>query len=102
MDAGIAHLFMNPNLGGTEQPYEAHADAMISGLNTRDMAFGRARLVAAQDRGTPVNRSRGFFDEVRVATTYDQVAPTMPEPGASLPLLAASLALLSGRRRKHD
>lgn len=88
-----AYLYLNPTLGETPLTTSAiHSFTISSGspLTT----FDRVRLEIGSDGGN-------FIDEVRLGTTFADVAPVIPESHAGA-LLLGSLACLFARRRRPE
>jgi hypothetical protein len=91
---GSIHLFINPLLGS--EPSVVDADASITGLNSANMSFNNIQLSPLGSE-TPTGRSQGYFDEIRIGTTFQAVA--IPEP-AAVGLLGLSGMLLMRRARR--
>ena len=83
-----AHYWINPDISA--EPSTAVADNGAGGTNFRAFAFDRMRLGSFGSQGT--------FDEIRLGTSFGDVAP-IPEPTSAL-LVSTSLMIALGRRRR--
>lgn len=84
-------LYMNPTVGATE-PGTASADI----ISASSFQINKLDLAAGFTSGTNTT-ARGWFDEIRIGTTYADVTP-VPEPTTGV-LIGAGIALLAILRR---
>jgi hypothetical protein len=92
---GTIHLFIDPDL--SSEPELSSAAAVITGRSSSQMPFDRIRI-EAPPVGTDTTQSRGYFDEIRVGTSWASVTP-IPEP-AALGAVGLSGMLLMRRVRR--
>ena len=86
-------LYVNPTPGGTE-PVTAGAD--ITSLAS--FQINRLDIAAGYTTGGASTTAKGWFDEIRMGTTYADVTP-IPEP-STMALFGGAAALLLLRRRR--
>lgn len=86
-----AYLWVNPSLAS--EPLISNADATTTAGN---FSFNRIRPFAGNETAQGA-RAEGFFDEIRMGTTFRDVAP-IPEPSAVVALISG-LGLFLRRRR---
>ena len=75
MDTSTSHFWINPSLGGIP-PSDASAFNGAGGTGFTAFTFDRIRL-------GKFNAGSGYLDEIRIGTTFDDVAP-VPEPSTWL------------------
>jgi len=90
LDAGSAHLFINPDLDS--EPALGTADAELTGLTTTDMPFDTIEPRQGETSSGPANR----YDEIRLADNFAG-AVGVPEP-ASIALLGLGGLMMLRRR----
>ena len=84
----VAHYWVNPDISA--EPSTVDAANGSGGTNFRAFAFDSMRLGSFGSQGT--------FDEIRLGTTFGDVAP-VPEPTSAL-LIGSGLMMALGRRRR--
>lgn len=88
----VAYLWINPALG--PEPAIGTAQATATG----DWGFNRIRPFAGNPNATSEQvGAQGYFDEIRIGTTWEAVA--VPEPSSMALLVLGGLALLRLRRK---
>ncbi len=90
MVSGIAHFWLDPSLSGT--PTDASAFNGAGGTSFTAFAFDSVRLGKFGD-------GSGYLDEIRIGTTYADIAP-IPEPSTVALLFGGLGALVLMRRRR--
>jgi len=94
----VIRLYLNPSPnGGTPDPSSA-----IAVLDTQNLAFGSVNTLGAIGVYAYDFETEWAFDELRIGTTFGDVAPTTaPEPSAAMLMLGA-MGMLQLMRRKRD
>lgn len=86
----IASFALDPYAAPTEADFNAAAVSITSANNLDQATFDTLSF----------HGSRSNFDEIRLATTYDEVLVGVPEP-ATLAMGLVGLTLIAGRRRRR-
>lgn len=87
-----AYLWVNPTLGLEPDIAAANVTLTSANLNPVGESMNRVRI---QQGGSADN---AIIDEIRLGTTWEDVAPVVPEPGTAA-LISVGLAVLGMRRR---
>ncbi|MCX7722304.1 MAG: hypothetical protein N2379_04500, partial [Verrucomicrobiae bacterium] len=98
-----AYMWLNPSL--TSEPLTNAPDVVVSYAGTpgyeRDYWFDTLRLFAG-NWNSVVGYGAADIDEIRVGTTYGDVAPLVPEPAAAILSVLGGLGLLVLRMRRKQ
>ncbi len=94
-NADTGYMWLNPDL--SVEPAVASALVSMTGI---DLAFDRIRPFAGNPSPASQNiPAEGYFDEIRVGTTFADVAPLIPEPSTVALFALGGLSFLLLRRR---